>query len=175
MRSDVEIKEADLSVALGLAKPPTGALSDPRHPKMGWRLYQGDAAKYDQTVDWTKLRIDYMIPEYGSELTGESYILEMGFERLHGVDFKKGCYVGQEVTARMKHKTELKKGLVRVQSDQNIFFGDELFLNEKSVGSVLSSHETKALAYVRIKNKSDILSTKNSEKVVIDPDPISYC
>jgi hypothetical protein len=114
-----------------------------------------------------------MIPEYGSELTGESYILEMGFERLHGVDFKKGCYVGQEVTARMKHKTELKKGLVRIQSDQNISIGDELFVNEKSVGSVLTSHETKALAYVRLKNKSDVLSTKNSEKVVIDRDPIS--
>jgi hypothetical protein len=73
----------------------------------------------------------------------------------------------------MKHKTELKKGLVRVQSDQNIFFGDELFVNERSVGSVLTSHETRALAYVRIKNKSDILSTKNSEKVVIDREPIS--
>ena len=83
LRSDVEIKESDLSVALGLAKPPTGALSDPRHPKMGWRLYRRDAAKYDQTVDWTKLRIDYMIPEYGSELTGESYILEMGLSLIH--------------------------------------------------------------------------------------------
>ena len=40
LRSDVEIKEGDLSVALGLTKAPTGALSDPRHPKMGWRLYQ---------------------------------------------------------------------------------------------------------------------------------------
>ena len=43
------------------------------------------------------------------------YILEAGFERLHGVDFRKGCYVGQEVTARMKHKTELRKGLVQVE------------------------------------------------------------
>ena len=39
----------------------------------------------------------------------------MGFERLNGVDFRKGCYVGQEVTARMKHKTELRKGLARVR------------------------------------------------------------
>ena len=41
--------------------------------------------------------------------------LKPGFERLHGVDFRKGCYVGQEVTARMKHKTELRKGLATVQ------------------------------------------------------------
>ena len=52
-----------------------------------------------------------------SSLPEESYILEMGFERLNGVDFRKGCYVGQEVTARMKHKTELRKGLVRVRVD----------------------------------------------------------
>ncbi len=55
----------------------------------------------------------HLIPESGIELIpNESYLLETGFERLHGVDFRKGCYVGQEVTARMKHKTELRKGLV---------------------------------------------------------------
>ena len=55
-------------------------------------------------------------PRTGVELLpDDSYILEMGFERLNGVDFRKGCYVGQEVTARMKHKTELRKGLVRVR------------------------------------------------------------
>ena len=56
------------------------------------------------------------MPEAGIELQpDDSYILEMGFERLNGVDFRKGCYVGQEVTARMKHKTELRKGLARVR------------------------------------------------------------
>ena len=58
------------------------------------------------------------MPETGVELLpDDSYILEMGFERLNGVDFRKGCYVGQEVTARMKHKTELRKGLARVRLD----------------------------------------------------------
>ena len=51
---------------------------------------------------------------------GVRRIYTMGGEKvyaLNGVDFKKGCYVGQEVTARMKHKTELRKGLVRVDVD----------------------------------------------------------
>ena len=68
-------------------------------------------------VDWDALRVDHKIPEMGRELDAESYILEMGFEGLNGVDFRKGCYVGQEVTARMKHKTELRKGLVRLVAD----------------------------------------------------------
>jgi folate-binding protein YgfZ len=55
------------------------------------------------------------VPETGVELIpNDSYILEMGFDRLHGVDHRKGCYVGQEVTARMHHKTVLRKGLVTV-------------------------------------------------------------
>ena len=61
-------------------------------------------------------RVARGVPETGVELLpDDSYILELGFERLHGVDFRKGCYVGQEVTARMKHKAELRKGLARVR------------------------------------------------------------
>ena len=170
LRSDVEIKEADISVALGLTNPPEGALRDPRHPKLGWRFYSKDAKKFDQLVNWTKLRVDYVIPEYGSELTDESYILEMGFERLHGVDFKKGCYVGQEVTARMKHKTELRKGLVRIHSEQKISNGEALLLDGKPIGSVLTTNGTSALAYVRLKNKDAVLVTKKFQKMVVDKD-----
>ena len=66
----------------------------------------------------TARRVALGVPETGVELLpDDSYILEMGFERLNGVDFRKGCYVGQEVTARMKHKTELRKGLARVRLD----------------------------------------------------------
>ena len=129
-----------------------------------------DAKKFDQPVNWTKLRVDYVIPEYGSELTEESYILEMGFERLHGVDFKKGCYVGQEVTARMKHKSELRKGLVKILSQYEISNGEELFLDDKSIGSILTTYGKSALAYVRLKNRDAILSTKNSKKIVIVKD-----
>ena len=65
----------------------------------------------DDGTDWDALRVAHCIPETGIELTPDTFILEAGFERLNGVDFRKGCYVGQEVTARMKHKTELRKGL----------------------------------------------------------------
>jgi len=173
LRSDVEIKELEVTVALGLTDPPEGAFTDPRHPKLGWRLYSIDAEKFNQPINWTKLRVDYVIPEYRSELTGESYILEMGFERLNGVDFKKGCYVGQEVTARMKHKTELHKGLVKIGSEQTMVNGEELFLNDKPIGSVLTVYDRSALAYVRLKNRDEILSTKSTKRIFVDANPIS--
>ena len=117
LRADVQIAAAaDLSVTRGLTDPPADALPDPRHPALGWRAY--GAAGGPAVTDWDALRVALMVPDYPADLVpDDSYILEMGFERLNGVNFRKGCYVGQEVTARMKHKTELRKGLVRLSID----------------------------------------------------------
>lgn len=112
LRADVQIARSDMGVRLGTGPAPEGALADPRHPAMGWRLYGEDAG--DEAPDRDGLRVEHMIPETGVELTPDCYILEMGLDRLGGVDFHKGCYIGQEVTARMRHKTTLRKGLVRV-------------------------------------------------------------
>ena len=112
LRADVQITETDKGVRRGTGPVPEGALADPRHPDLGWRLY-GDEEGDDGT-DFDRIRVAHCIPETGIELTPDIFILEAGFGRLGGVDFRKGCYVGQEVTARMKHKTELKKGLALV-------------------------------------------------------------
>ncbi len=115
LRADVAIAAAEgLHLHRGTGAPPPDGWADPRHPALGWRAYRavppGPAA-----TDWTAIRVANLIPETGIELIpGEGYILEAGFERLNGVDFRKGCYVGQEVTARMKHKTDLRKGLAAV-------------------------------------------------------------
>ena len=96
------------------------AVADPRDPALGWRVYGPGAALPPDVTDapraaWDALRIAAGAPEPEAELTPDSYILEYGFERLNGIDFRKGCYVGQEIIARMKHKTDLRKGLVRVR------------------------------------------------------------
>jgi folate-binding protein YgfZ len=123
LRRAVTIAPTDLAVALVWgAAPAAPALADPRDPALGWRLYGPDPAALLTGVapatpaDYDALRVACAVPESGVELVpDDSYILEMGFDRLNGVDFRKGCYVGQEVTARMRHKTELRKGLVRVR------------------------------------------------------------
>ena len=126
LRADVQITATDLHVLRGLGEPPVGALPDPRHPALGWRAWS-DSAGGDPVIDWDRIRVEHLIPESGVELIpDDSYILEQGFERLHGVDFRKGCYVGQEVTARMKHKTELRKGLVRVAVEGAAPIGTEI-------------------------------------------------
>ena len=148
LRADVTISETNLIVSRGLNDAPEGAVADPRDANLGWRYYGAEDHNTD-TVDWDALRVDHKIPEMGRELDAESYILEMGFEGLNGVDFRKGCYVGQEVTARMKHKTELRKGLVRLVSDADIPENTDVVSNGKVIGRTHTSAGKRALAYLR--------------------------
>jgi folate-binding protein YgfZ len=115
LRADVAIDPAEgLHLHRGSGPAPADGWPDPRHPALGWRAYR-TAPPGPPATDWTSIRLVHAIPASGIELVpNETYILEAGFERLNGVDFRKGCYVGQEVTARMKHRAALRKGLVPV-------------------------------------------------------------
>lgn len=167
LRADVEISESDLQVYRGTGPAPTGALADPRHPDLGWRLYGEKSG--DDGSDWDEIRVTHCIPETGIELTGESYLLEAGFEGLQGVDFRKGCYVGQEVTARMKHKTELKKGLKTVKIDGAAPVGTEIKAEGKSVGRLFTQSGGRAIAYLRFDRAKGTLWA-DSARITWSPD-----
>ncbi|MXQ07915.1 folate-binding protein [Alphaproteobacteria bacterium GH1-50] len=148
LRSKVSIEPSGIDVSRGLGPVPDGAFADPRHEALGWRAYDGRAG---EPLDDTSIRVAHCIPESGIELIpNDTYPLEAGFERLHGVDFRKGCYVGQEVTARMKHKTELRKGLATVEIEGEAPVGTEIITEDgKAAGTLYSQAEGKAIAYLR--------------------------
>ncbi|MGJ8610162.1 MAG: YgfZ/GcvT domain-containing protein [Octadecabacter sp.] len=147
LRADVAIDASDLIVSTGTGPAPAGALPDPRHPELGWRLYS-DTDVSDDT-DWDALRVAHVVPQTGIELTPDTYILEAGFERLNGVDFRKGCYVGQEIAARMKHKTDLKKGLVQVAITGTAPVGTTITTNDRPAGTLYTQSGGHALAHLR--------------------------
>ncbi|WGW03719.1 CAF17-like 4Fe-4S cluster assembly/insertion protein YgfZ [Tropicibacter oceani] len=151
LRSKVDITQTDLAVTRGTGTPPQGAYADPRHPSLGWRGYAGQPG---QDADWNALRVAACIPQSGIELTPDTFILEAGFERLNGVDFKKGCYVGQEVTARMKHKTELRKGLALVTVDGAAPLGSDITAEGKPVGTIYTQSGGRGIAYLRFDRAS---------------------
>ena len=162
LRADVTIAESDLKVLQGDGPLPEGALPDPRHPSLGWRLYGTESG--NRIADWDARRVAAMVPETGVELLpNDSYILEHGFERLKGVDFRKGCYVGQEVTARMKHKTDLRKGLARVQIAGRAKTGDAITAAGKPVGTLHTVAGDAGLAYVRFDRAQGILRAGDAE------------
>jgi folate-binding protein YgfZ len=163
LRAPITIDLAGLQVVLGLGPAPWTAHADPRDPRLGWRACVADAAAFTATLApldperLTALRVALGVPETGVELIAdESYILEMGFERLHGVDFRKGCYVGQEVTARMKHKTELRKGLVRVAVEGEAPPpGAPILRGERQVGTLYTTSGGQGLAHLRFDMAGD--------------------
>lgn len=146
LRSRIEIHETEIAVSRGLDDIPEGAFADPRDASMGWRGYAGQPG---QDADWDALRVAACVPLAGVELKPDTFILEAGFERLNGVDFRKGCYVGQEIAARMKHKTELRKGLVRVKVEGTAPVGTPILSNDKPVGTLFTQVGGEAIAYLR--------------------------
>jgi folate-binding protein YgfZ len=158
LRAAVEISETDLHMHRGLGDVPQGANPDPRLPALGWRAYR-ETAQTGDTVNWDALRVQHVVPETGIELTGDTFILEVGFERLAGVDFRKGCYVGQEVTARMKHKTELRKGLAQVSINGDAQTGDPVLAGDKPAGTLLTRSNDHALAYLRFERAKEPMTS----------------
>jgi len=155
LRAKVEIAQTDLTVSRGTGPIPNGAIADPRHSALGWRAY-GETDISDST-NWNAVNVTYQVPTTGIELTEDTYILEAGFEALHGVDFKKGCFVGQEIVARMKHKTVLKKGLARVQISGTAQTGDAITADGKPVGTLHTISGDEALAYLRFDRAEGVM------------------
>ena len=158
LRANVQIAPSTLNVMRGTGTPPENALSDPRHTALGWRLYGTETG--DDGTDYAAIRVPHCIPETGVELIpNETYILEAGFEHLNGVDFRKGCYVGQEIIARMKHKTTLKKGFVTVGITGTAPIGTPITSNGKPAGTLFTQAGGKAIAYLRFdRAKGELLA-----------------
>jgi tRNA-modifying protein YgfZ len=167
LRAAVAIEATDLAVSRGLGPRPGDALADPRHPGLGWRRV-GPAGQAGQT-DWTALAVEHLVPQHGTDLIPEdTYILEMGFERLNGVDFRKGCYVGQEVTARMKHKTELRRGMARVRLEGPAGPGTEITAGGRTAGRIGTRAGDRALAWLRF-DRTDQALLAEATRVEIEP------
>ena len=157
LRADVTVEPLELKPSRGLGEPPQGAFADPRHSALGWRAYDGTTP--DQDVDWDAIRVAHCIPASGIELlSNQTYILEAGFDRLGGVDHRKGCYVGQEVTARMKHKTELRKGFVTVAIDGTAEVGTPIMAGERAVGMLFTQSGEQAIAYLRFDRAGEAMT-----------------
>lgn len=119
LRARVEVAaDYDMAVFAGWAasEPPPGAWPDPRLPTAGWRLAtaEGMAADTDEAA-YDLHRLTLGLPDGSKDLEPEqSILLESGFDELHGVSWSKGCYMGQELTARTRYRGLVKKRLMPV-------------------------------------------------------------
>lgn len=134
--------------------PPPDAWPDPRHPHMGLRrMVPDDNNPPDSDVlHWDIRRIRLGIPDGSRDMIPEvSTPIESGLDRLNGLSFTKGCYVGQELTARMHHRGLAKKHLVplRCLSGPCPAPGADLYAGGLLAGQMRSSRGDIGLALVK--------------------------
>ena len=121
---------------------------DPRKHELGARIISSleklhlTINKLDLKIIDTKFYIEQAynlgIPISGiKNLKNQLFSLEANFEKLNAIDFKKGCYVGQENTARMKLKNKVRRKLVAIKSHSKIEVNSEILFDNKKIGQII--------------------------------------
>lgn len=160
--------------------------NDPRNTKMGLRgvILKKELEKFcvnynllkGKVIEYNENRINNLIPDASKDLkVNKSLLLENNFESINCIDWNKGCYIGQEITARMKYRSLIKKSLKKITiTSGNVTVNDNIFMENKNIGNVTSVSKKVALAMIKTddaKKSLDnnlILKTENG-KVEIDP------
>jgi len=129
---------------------------------------EADFAEYDQ------LRLSLGVPDGSRDLVlDKSILLESGFDELHGVDWNKGCYIGQELTARTKYRGLIKKRLFPVRIDGPAPEpGSIISADGHEAGEMRSSRDGVGLALLRLEAVADgrSLAVGDASVVPIAPD-----
>ncbi|MCO6050710.1 folate-binding protein YgfZ [Mesorhizobium sp. RP14(2022)] len=124
-----------------------------------WRVYL-DAGQSSNEDEWNRLRIASGVVESGSDYAlGDAFPHDISFDQNSGVGFGKGCFVGQEVVSRMKHRgTARRRVLILEGSDALPVTGTDVTANGRPLGSLGTVDGNKALAILRIDRVADALN-----------------
>ncbi len=165
LRADVEISllgaphrlyaiwgGSDVQVSSGIC------FADPRLPELGWRCVIENENSISATcepleeMDFHTHRIKLGIPEGGKDYAfGDTFPHEACYDQINGVDFKKGCFVGQEVVSRMQHRGTARKRIISVSAEEELpAQGFEITANGKPIGTLGSSSGSDGIALIRL-------------------------
>lgn len=185
LRAKVEV--ADLSDSLGImaiwdieGSPSPEARRDPRHPALGWRLVgprSGIALELppqNSEQDYQALRIAAGVPEGGADFTwGDAFPHDANMDELNGVDFRKGCYIGQEVVSRVQHRGSARKRFRRLSFDGTPpAEGATITAGDIQLGTVTSICGDSGLGQIRIDRAAEAAGSAAAAAVVADSRPV---
>jgi folate-binding protein YgfZ len=135
--------------------------ADPRDPRLGWRAILprpiADGVGPEHAGEYEGLRIGVVAPKGGVDFAyGDAFPHDVNLDLLHGLDFDKGCYVGQEVVSRMKHRGTARRRIARVKlAGPPPAPGAPVMDRELAVGMLGSSSGREALALLRLDRVED--------------------
>ena len=129
-----------------------GFSADPRAPGLGGRRYGGEIEASATETDWQAHRLALGVPDPALDAPSDkTYPIEADFDLLNGIDFQKGCFVGQETTSRMKRRGSIKTRMLPIAFDGPAPpFGSEVLNGELRAGEVLSGRDGAAIALLRL-------------------------
>ena len=150
-------------------------LNDPRNSNLGKKLIldheikiiDSNIQKINET-EYHEILIENTIPYSPFDiLENKSLLLENNFDNLNAIDWNKGCYIGQEITARMKYRGLLKKKLYSLKlKTGSTFKGEELIINNKKIGTIVSIANSNIFAVLNINFVNEL--KKNNESLTIN-------
>ncbi|MDP8916697.1 MAG: folate-binding protein [Pseudomonadota bacterium] len=153
LRAKVSIKAVDGAVfAAWNGAPGPGWVADPRLIELGWRRLGGAVEAEAAEDDYDAHRMALGAPDPARDCTPDkTYPIEADFDLLNGIDFRKGCFIGQETTSRMH-----RRGTVKTRMLPIVFEGAppqqgaEVLAGELRAGEVLSGRQGRAMALLRL-------------------------
>lgn len=149
LRAKVEIAPYDELVVLASTETGGGGVPDPRVPALGQRKLARRGENIGDASPYLAHRLALGVPEGADFGDGTMFALDAGLDELHALCFTKGCYVGQELTARMKHRGKDRKRLLPVEAEA-LSVGEPVTCGGTAIGTVTSSYGTRGFALTRI-------------------------
>ena len=153
LRAKVSLAADDAPVLAAWDAAPAGDgwIADPRLAALGWRGYGLGAAPNAGEADYERHRLEIGAPGPADWGEDGAYPLEADFDLLNGVDFKKGCFVGQETTSRMKRRGAVKSRMLPIRFEgAPPAPGAEILAGTLRAGQALSGADGRAMALVRL-------------------------
>ncbi|PYD47864.1 CAF17-like 4Fe-4S cluster assembly/insertion protein YgfZ [Novacetimonas pomaceti] len=158
LRADVDVGDTGYAVHAGWDGPaPTSGdfptSMDPRLPAAGWRSLRGHPATDTPAdeVDYDRHRLMLGLPDGVRDCeSGKTLLLEANFDQLNGISWTKGCYMGQELTARTRYRGLVRRHLLPIDGTRDLPEpGTPIMHGEHEVGHIRSSRDQAGMAMIR--------------------------
>ncbi len=172
LRARVAVEADDRPVFTSWPKVADGFTADPRAAGLGGRRIGGDFEPNATESDWQAHRLAIGVPDPAADAPSDrTYPIEANFDLLNGIDFAKGCFVGQETTSRMKRRGSIRSRMLPVAFDgPPPPFGAEVLNGDLRAGEVLSGMAGAAMALLRLDRLEGPLTVDGRPVTVRRPD-----
>lgn len=173
LRADVTIQPAEGTVqVLWPATADTPGTPDPRLAALGHRYYGAPLPPTAEGADWHDHRLSLGIPDPARDGGQDTtYPIEADFDLLHGIDFSKGCFIGQETTSRMKRRGAIRNRMLALEVEGDLPpSGTEVLNGERRAGQTLSGQGQRIMALLRLDRLDGDLTVDGQPARVLWPE-----